>query len=158
VRFHAACPWGDGIRHPAMITAFRSIADDLLQAVHRTALTANGRKIGRKMLGPVGGAAIKIDADQDVEQGLSICEGFETGLAGRLLGFRPLWALGSAGAIEGFPVLSGIEALTMLAETDDSGANANAVRICGNRWVGADREVIVATPRVRGDMNDAVRT
>jgi putative DNA primase/helicase len=158
VRFHPSCPWGEGIRHPAMITAFRSIADDSLQAIHRTALTPEGQKIGRKMLGPVGGAAIKIDADENIEQGLSICEGFETGLAGRVLGFGPVWALGSAGAIEVFPLLSGIDALTMLAETDDSGANANAVRICGKRWARADREVIVATPRVRGDMNDAVRT
>ena len=157
VRFHPSCPWGEGIRHPAMITAFRSIVDDTLQAIHRTALTSDGEKIGRKMLGPVAGAAIKIDVDHDVERGLTIGEGFETCLAAWTLGFRPVWALGSADAIGKFPVLSGIDALTVLAETDDSGANARAVRSCGNRWAGADREVIVATPRVSGDMNDAVR-
>jgi hypothetical protein len=70
---------------------------------------------------------------------------------------RPVWALGSAGAIAAFPVLSGIDALTMLAETDDSGANAKAIRACGNRWAKAGREVIVATPYVRGDMNEALR-
>ena len=158
VRFHPSCPWGDGIRHPAMITVFRSIADDSLQAVHRTALTPDGQKIGRKMLGPVSGAAIKIDADQQVERGLTIGEGFETGLAGRELGFRPVWALGSAGAIAAFPVISGVDALTILAETDDSGANERAARACGNRWASADREVILATPRVAGDMNDALRS
>jgi AAA domain-containing protein len=97
----------------------------------------------------VGGAAIKIDGDQDVEYGLTICEGFETGMAGRDLGLRPVWALGSAGAIGSFPLLSGIDALTILAETDDRGANARAVRTCGDRWAAADRDVLVATPRVR---------
>lgn len=160
-RYHDACPWraADGSieRRPAMLTAFRSIVDDRLVAVHRTLLSEDGRKLDRRMLGPVGGAAIKIDGDQDVEQSLTICEGFETGLAGRELGFRPVWALGSAGAIGTMPVLSGIDALTILAETDDSGANARALRICGNRWSASDREVIVAMPRVTGDMNDAMR-
>lgn len=158
VRFHPSCPFGPGVRQPCMLTAFRSIADDKLQAIHRTALTSEAKKIDRKMLGPVAGAAIKIDADQDVEQGLTIGEGFETGLAGRMLGFRPVWALGSASAIRLFPVLPGIDALTILAETDDSGANAGAIKECGTRWVAEQREVIVATPRGAGDMNDAVQT
>jgi putative DNA primase/helicase len=157
VRFHPACPFGQGTRQPCMITAFRSIADDTLQAIHRTALTPDGKKIDRKMLGPVAGAAIKIDADENVEQGLMIGEGFETCLAARQLGLRPVWALGSAGAIANFPVLAGVDALTILAETDDSGANAKAIRACGNRWAAAGREVIVATPYVRGDMNEALR-
>ena len=161
VRFHSACPWRgeDGTREqrPVMLTAFRSIANDKLVAVHRTLLSQDGRKLDRKMLGPVGGAAIKIDADEDVEQGLMIGEGFETCLSARMLGFRPVWALGSAGAIANFPILSGIDAITILAETDDSGANAKAIRACGNRWAVADREVIIATPYVRGDINDALR-
>ncbi|WP_439409759.1 toprim domain-containing protein [Bradyrhizobium sp. DASA03076] len=156
VRFHPACPFGPGVRLPCMVTAFRSIADDKLQAIHRTALTRDGKKIDRKMLGPVAGGAIKIDADEDVEQGLTIGEGFETCLAGRQLGFRPVWALGSAGAISTFPVLPGIDALTILAETDDSGANARGVQACGNRWVAEQREVIVVTPHAVGDMNDAL--
>lgn len=157
VRFHAACPFGPGQRHPAIITAFRSIATDEVQAVHRTALNPDGSKIGRMMLGPVAGAAIKIDGDQDVEQGLTVGEGFETCLAGRMMGFRPSWSLGSANAIASFPLLAGIDALTILGETDDSGANAKAVRACGNRWAAAGREVIVATPRQGGDMNNAVQ-
>jgi hypothetical protein len=158
VRFHSACPWriDDTVeRRPVMLTAFRSIADDKLVAVHRTLLSDDGRKLDRRMLGPVAGAAIKIDDDTDVEQGLTIGEGFETCLAARELGFRPIWALGSAGAIAEFPVLAGIDALTILAETDDSGANAKAARACRHRWIAANREVLVATPRVVGDMNDA---
>jgi putative DNA primase/helicase len=107
------------------------------------------------MLGPVASAAIKIDGDDDVQQGLAVGEGFETCLAGRMLGFRPIWALGSAGAIASFPVLAGIDCLTILAETDDSGANARAAKACRDRWLSAGRELIIATPRVAGDMNDA---
>jgi putative DNA primase/helicase len=141
------------VHRPVMLVAFRSIANDLLTAVHRTALTPDGQKMGRKMLGPVAVAAIKIDADHAVEQGLTICEGLETGLAGRSMGFCPVWALGSAGAIGTFPVLSGIDALTILAEPDQ--ANARAVERCGNRWSDAGREVLVVRSAV-GDMNDAI--
>jgi Toprim domain len=161
VRFHPACPWGDEdgnvIRVPAMLTAFRMIDGDALVAVHRTALRSDGTKVGRRMLGPVRGAAIKISADEDVTQGLTIAEGFETGLAAYVLGFRPVWAVGSAGAISDFPVLSGIEALTICAETDHRGANAQAIDRCGSRWADAGREVIVIKSLFGGDMNEALQ-
>ena len=38
-----------------MIAAFRFIADDKLVAIQRTALTLEGEKIGRMMMGPVAG-------------------------------------------------------------------------------------------------------
>jgi hypothetical protein len=160
VRFHQRCPWrgDDGLieYRPAMILAFRRISDDRLVAVHRVALAPDGTKIGRKMLGPVTGAAIKVDDDTDVEQGLAIGEGYETVLAGRQLGFRPVWALGSAGAIATMPVLAGIDALTLLAETDDSGANARGARVCARAWRAAGREAYVAVPGIAGDINDVL--
>jgi hypothetical protein len=70
--------------------AVRSIADDKPVAIQRTALTLEGEKIGRMMMGPVAGAAIKIDADENVEHGLTIGEGFESCLAAYQLGFRPV--------------------------------------------------------------------
>ena len=108
------------------------------------------------MLGPVAGAAIKIDDDTDVKQGLVVGEGFETCLAGRQLGFRPVWALGCAGAIGRLPVLAGIDALTILAETDDSGDNARNARKCARAWVAAGREASIVMPGIAGDMNDLV--
>jgi putative DNA primase/helicase len=158
VRFHGACPWrveNTVERRPAMLTAFRTIEGDRLVAVHRTALTDRGEKIDRRMLGPVAGAAIKIDADENVEQGLTVGEGFETCLAARALGFRPVWALGSAGAIAAFPVLSGIDCLTILGEPDT--ANAHAIEQCGYRWTDAGAEVRVVMSNVGGDLNDAYR-
>jgi len=160
VRFDAASPWkneSDEIEYrPVMLLALRSIADDSLMAVHRTLLSDDGKKLDRRMLGVAGGAAIKLDADCDVTQGLCIGEGFETSLAGRQIGFRPAWALGSAQAIGKFPVLSGVDALTVFGETDDDGANARAARSCARRWIDAGREVAIVTPRIAGDMNDLV--
>jgi putative DNA primase/helicase len=155
VRFHARCPW-EKERRPCMVVAFRSIADDTLVAIQRTLLAEDGKKLGRLTLGPCGGAAIKLTADEDVGQGLHIGEGFETTLTAYALGFRPVWALGSAGAIADFPVLAGIDALTILGETDKKGSNANAVADCGARWTAADRDVLLVTPPT-GDLNDLVK-
>jgi putative DNA primase/helicase len=162
VRFHPRCPWrgDDGLieYRPAMILAFRSIADDRLTAIHRVALAPDATKVGRKMLGAVGGAAIKVDDDTDIEQGLAIGEGYESALAGRQLGFRPVWALGSAGAIAALPVLSGIDTITIIAETDDAGANARNARICAQAWDAAGREAHIVVPGIAGDLNDLVLT
>jgi hypothetical protein len=103
----SALRWNPGAT--AMVGLFRNIATDEPQAVSRTFLDPEGRKLERRFLGPVGGAAIKLDADEDVLGGLHIGEGIETCLAARKLGLRPTWALGSAGAVAGFPVLAGIE-------------------------------------------------
>jgi hypothetical protein len=155
LRFHPNCPFGPGQRFPCMVALFRSISTDDPVAVHRVALAADGSKIARRMLGPVAGAAIKLDADDAVSTGLVVGEGIETCLAARQLGFQPAWALGSAGAIASFPLLPGIESLTILAE--DDATNAKAVQACGERWTAAGREVIVVRPRVGSDVNDALR-
>jgi hypothetical protein len=155
LRFHAACPF-DGARHPCLLALYRDIASDAPRAIMRTALTPDGCKIDRMGLGPVGGAAVKLSDDADVTMGLVIGEGLETTLAGMVFGFAPAWALGSSGGIRTFPVLSGIEALTILAETDDSGANEQAIRKCFARWSAAGREVYRATPTIGGDANDAL--
>jgi Toprim domain len=160
VRFDGASPWkneNEEVEYrPVMLLALRSIADDSLMAVHRTLLSDDGRKLDRRMLGVAGGAAVKLDGDCDVTQGLHIGEGFETSLAGRQLGFRPAWALGSAAAIGKFPVLSGIDALTVFGETDDSGDNLANAKACARRWIEAGREAWLLRPNIAGDMNDVV--
>jgi len=87
--------------------------------------------------------------------GLAVGEGIETVLAARALGFQPAWAVASAGAIAVFPVLPGIEALTILAERDD--ANANAIETCAGRWHEAGAEVLIIEPKAGNDINDAIR-
>ena len=106
------------------------------------------------MLGRAKHAAIKLDADEDVTLGLVIGEGLETGLAAQLAGFRPVWALGSASAIAAFPVLPGIEAINILGEIDDSGANHRATKVCSARWTEAGQEAFIITPLCGGDLAD----
>jgi hypothetical protein len=158
---------GDGLAgevlrwHPgagAMLALFRVIVTDAQamtdapQVVSRTLLDRDGPKIERKFLGPVGGAAIKLDADGTVQGGLHICEGIETGMAARQLGLRPCWVLGSKGAIGVFPVLSGIESLTILAEPDAE----RETQQCARRWHEAGREVLITRVVGGKDPNDVI--
>jgi putative DNA primase/helicase len=64
--------------------------------------------------------------------------------------------LGSAPAIGKFPVLSGIDALTVFGETDDSGDNLANAKACARRWIDAAREAWLLRPNIAGDMNDVV--
>jgi hypothetical protein len=140
-----------------MVALFRNIATDEPRAIHRVALTRDGKKIGRRMLGLAGGCAVKLDADETVTLGLAIGEGIETALAARQLGIRPVWALGSVNAVRGFPVLTGVGALSVLAETDDAGASERAAREVGMRWYRAGKSIEIIEPTVRGDLNDAIQ-
>jgi hypothetical protein len=138
----------------AMLAMFRNLQTDEPQAVSRTFLDREGRKVERKFLGPVGAAAVKLDADDAVLGGLHVGEGVETCLSARQLGLRSAWALGSAGAIAAFPVLAGVECLTLLAENDE--ASRRATEACAARWHAAGREVFINRSTVGSDLNDAI--
>jgi len=149
---------GDVLRwHPgigAMIGLFRNIETDKPQAISRTFIDRDGNKLGRKFLGPVGGAAIKLDADETVLGGLHIGEGICTCMAARQIGLRPVWACGSCSAIERFPVLPGIETLSIICERDE--ANRRAAIACVGRWNGAGKEVLGIWSNCGNDLNDAL--
>jgi putative DNA primase/helicase len=147
LRWHAATS--------AMLALFRNILTDEPQAVSRTFLDAEGRKVGRKFLGPVAGAAVKLDPDESVLEGLHIGEGVETCLAARQLGLRPCWALGSAGAVAHLTVLAGVETLTLLRENDV--ASERACEVSAERWHAAGREVLIDYSLIGKDLNDALR-
>lgn len=156
VRFHPAGPW-EAERAPMMLCAYRDIATNEVVGLHRTRLDPmTGEKLGRKMLGRAGGAAIKLTHDSEVTMGLALAEGVESALAGMAVGLVPMWATGSVGGIASFPVLSGIEALTVCAET--GAASEAAVQQVGIRWSEAGREVDVVIPRAGSDLNDALKT
>jgi putative DNA primase/helicase len=113
--------------------------------VHRTFLNPDGTKRERKMLGRQG--IIRLSRDEDVLEGLGICEGLETGLRILLNTWAPLWCAGDAGGIKRFPVLGGIESLTIFTEDDENNTNINAAHVCADRWVTAGREVRLADPK-----------
>jgi hypothetical protein len=159
LRFHPSLS-RDGAAAAGMVALYRDAMTNEACGIHRTFLDADGRPFirdgrkDRRMLGRAKGAAIKLDADAEVYAGLHIGEGIETCLAARQLGYRPTWALGSAGAIADFPVLDGIEALTVFTENDEASTRA-AESVC-DRYEAAGCEAWMLAPPA-GDINDAIR-
>ncbi|ADH89262.1 virulence-associated protein E [Ancylobacter novellus DSM 506] len=154
IRFHPACKFGQE-DHSAMVAVMTDIITGEPCGVHRTALLPDGSGKagpGRMMLGRANGAVVRLSADDSVTTGLAIAEGIETALAAP---FRPVWACLSAGTMAAFPVLPGIEALTVFADNDASGTGERAANECGARWHAAGREVTIVAPASVGtDMAD----
>jgi hypothetical protein len=152
LRFHGGLHFEGGSGSMGGVVALMSdVLTDEPCGIHRTFLDENGQKVERRMLGRAKGAAIKLDPHEDVTLGLHIGEGIETSLAARQLGYRPVWALGSAGSLAAFPVLAGIEAITVFAENDD--ASNRAAEACCARYENAGLEAWICEPP-SGDMND----
>lgn len=150
---HPFCPWGSGTE-PALIAASHPIIEPgdaaVPVAIMRVGLNADGTKIAKKMLGPVAGCAIKFDEDDDVSHGLGIAEGLETSLNVRMSGWRPIWCVGSAGAIASFPPLAGVEGLTVFVDHDVNRVGVAAARTCAERWANAESEAFIRIPRRSG--------
>jgi putative DNA primase/helicase len=169
LRFHGRCPFG-AAHYPCMVALVRNVINDKEQAIVRTALRPDGGKLkldgktARKAKGPIGGGAIKVSDNAEVTTGLTIGEGIETVLAGMMAPtwYRPAWSLLSAGNIAAFPVLTGIESLTILVDHDRPDqhgrrAGQKAVAECARRWDAAGREVVPVIPTAEGfDMADVV--
>ena len=161
VRFLASCPFR-AERFPAMVCLVRNIETNEPQGVHRTAMAPDGAAIKRNgktfrmSLGLLLGGAIKLDPDEDVTQGLCIGEGVETCLAGRQMGYCPVWAVGLAG-ITNFPVLPGIDGLTIFGERDEKEQNEKAIQKCATRWLEAGIEMLTAWPLAGNDLNDEIK-
>jgi len=162
VRYHPACPFAGTYRTPAMVCLVRDVLTDAPKAIHRTALSLDGRKIevgghDRQALGPISGGAIKLTPDEDVSACLGVGEGIESALSLRLFpefGLSPVWSLISAGGIERLPLLPGIEALWIAVDHDAAGVRA--AHACAARW--REVETFFVTPRAEhSDLNDVVR-
>jgi Toprim domain len=157
LRFHPTCPFGERTRHSCLLALLRDIHSNEPRAIQRTALTTSGEKIGRLTLGPKIGTAVKLSSDETVTQGLAVGEGLETVLSAMELGFNPAWALGDANSVRAFPILSGIECLTIIVDNDESGTGQQAALECSRRWTTAGREVFRIIPdRCGDDLNDIV--
>jgi len=138
-----ALRWHGGIR--AVVSLMTDPVSGQPTGVHRTFLDGDGAKIERKMLGRQG--VIRLSLDDAVTTSIGIAEGLEDALAILLSGWSPVWAATSAGAIARFPILAGIEALTVFADGDPPGIRA--AEICCTRWIAADCEVRITSPGVR---------
>lgn len=125
-------------------------------AISRT-YVHEGRKLGpAKSLGTPAGI-IRLSEDADVLHGLHVAEEIETALDAMARDWRPIWSTGSKSLIAKFPILSGIEALTIFADNDEDGGGLRAAIEAAARWLAAGREVHVYQRETEGDLNDAYR-
>ena len=167
-RFHRHCPYGTG-RAPCLITLLRNIETDEPQAIQRTPLAEDGRKVGNRMTyGPKAGSAVKLWPQSCVNGRLVVGEGVETVLSAALhikhRGERldPAWAATDAGNLAGFPVLPNVQQLIILVDNDESDergdqAGQKAAKECSSRWTCAGREVRRLMPKKMGtDFNNIV--
>ncbi len=115
----------------------------------------------RLSLGPTGGGAVKLTDDADVTTCLGLGEGLESTMSMQHIpefGVSPIWALLSAGQVEKFPVLPGIECLWIAVDCDANGHGQSAAQTCSDRWIAAGQEVFRVVPRTIGaDLNDLRR-
>lgn len=152
LRFHPKCPVFNE-HHPAMIGLFRSARTGLPWAIHITPLTPDGhriKRIGKPTLGGSKGCIIKISPDEAVTTGLGLTEGIETALAVLQTGWAPVWAAGNTSLMGSFPILPGIEALSLFADHDGHEAGMKAARKAAERWAAAGRETTIIAPRKVG--------
>jgi hypothetical protein len=160
LRWHPRCPWGARETLPCIVSRFTDAVTGEPRGIHRRPVDGQMART----LGSMRGCVIRLWPDGAVTTGLIIGEGIETVLAaatrishrGTLL--QPAWACGCAGNMADFPVLAGIESLTLLVDNDAKNAGQDAAASCARRWLAAGREVIRLTPRTIGaDFNDIVK-
>lgn len=165
LRFHPMA-WrnpASGAAAPAMLALMTAPDADRGCGVHVTYLRPDGtgKATGDRpkvMLGNPG--IIRLVADAEVTLGLGIAEGIEPGLAiMQRAGWRPVWAAASAGGIQRFPVLPGIEALTLFCDAGDGGRRPGlrAAEACARRWREAGREARIVVPPAGTDWHDALK-
>lgn len=173
LRFHPACPGRFGAehrleRHPALIALFRDIATNEPRAIHRTFLRPDGSDRlraewgagdqGKMALGRHVGCAVKLSPDSAVTVGVGIGEGAETCLSILAEGWRPVWAMCGTSGVSEFPILPGVDSLTIFGDNDRNSAGRKAAGKAALRWCETGRQVSIITPRsVGSDWCDALR-
>ena len=133
-----ALRWHEGIG--AVVALMTNSVTNEPTGIHRTFLNPDGTKRERKMLGKQG--VIRLTPDDEVTAGLGLTEGVEDGLAVLLSGWAPVWCATSSGAIERFPTLGGVEALTVFADDDPPGMKS--AHACVSRWNDAGCEARIS--------------
>lgn len=149
-----------GFAGPAMVGRISDVHDPRHGlGLHITWLCLDGERWTRgerRYLGKKTGGVIRLWPDEAVTTGLAVAEGIETALAAARV-FTPIWATMDAGNLARFPVLDGIESLTVFADRDASGTGQRAAADCAQRWRDADRRFrVLAAIRTGADMADLV--
>ena len=149
-------------RHPPTLCARVTNAEtNAPQTLHFTRLSSDGRgkadcEQPKLLLGghKKKGGVIRLWPDEAVTYGLALAEGVESALAAAHL-HTPVWAAIDASNLAQFPVLAGVDALTIFADHDETGLRA--ARACARRWADAGREASLVIPTRSGaDVADLV--
>jgi hypothetical protein len=143
-------------KHSALLAALCDIRTGEQAGIINVYLQPDGRdrlrdNKGKTVTGRAAGTAVMLSAFEEVTMGLVICEGLETGMAIMETDLRPVWACGGQTNVAGFPVLGGIECLTIAADNDLPGQTA--AEKTAQRWRDAGREVLIVMPP-QGDWAD----
>jgi putative DNA primase/helicase len=159
LRWHRALRHPSGHIGPALVALVTHAATAGPMSVHRTWLEADGA--GKAALdkprllwpgAPRTGGVVRLWPDEEVALGLAVGEGLETALS-FARGFGSAWACIDAGKLAAFPVLPGIDGLTIVADHDE--AAMKAADACAARWHETWAEVRVWRARApKADFND----
>lgn len=150
-----------GFSGPAMVAAITDVHDhERLQGLHITWLKqGDGICWGRgerRYLGSTRGGVVRLWPNEAVVYSLAVGEGIESCLCGAHL-HAPVWSCMDAGGLARFPVLNGIESLTVFADNDPSGTGQRAAAECAERWMRAGRAVtVLMSDQVKNDIADEV--
>lgn len=158
--------WCPSLRHPCghVGPALVALVTDVVTAdpisLHRTWIADDGSgqkaPIDRPRVLLKGhrkaGGVIRLRPDREVTMGLGLAEGIETALT-LARAFTPVWATIDAGNLGAFPVLDGVESITVAVDHDPAGQKA--FEALASRWANAGREVRrILAPAAGDDLND----
>jgi len=113
-----------GYRGPALVGLVTDVLTCEPINLHRTWIAKDGSgkapipKPRRLLKGHRSRGVIRLWPDADITLGLVIGEGIETCLAAAMHSLEPVWAAMNAANLAAFPVLPGIEGLTILVDHD----------------------------------------
>lgn len=160
LRWHPALKHPCGHVGPALVALVTDAVNNVPISLHRTWIMGDGSGSKaqvdkpRLLLGGhrKAGGVIRLWPDCAVTMGLGLAEGIETALS-LARAFTPAWATIDAGNLAAFPVLDGIESITIAVDHDPAGLRAaDALTM---RWCGAGKEVRrVMAPAAGDDLND----
>jgi len=154
----SAVHWPTKTTHPAMLALITDALTNEPLSLHLTFLKTDGSGKAElekpRLLLPghsIDGGVIRLWPDDCVTTGLGIAEGIETALSVAHI-FKPMWSTIDAGHMARFPVLEGIECLSVWSDEDEAGRAAATA--CISRWQAADRRTRWSRPWHGGDFND----